>query len=58
MLEKLIEAKNLIDARRYEEAKAKIEEVIEGIDSGAETMSEGKPSVGGGGLGIPPQTSK
>lgn len=51
MREKLNEAKALIDAGENEAAKSKIDEVLSMIPE--ETASKGKPTIGGGGSGLP-----
>lgn len=52
MKELLLEAKELIDAGKPEEAKAKIDEVIAAIPEQSST-GDGKPTGGGGGVGLP-----
>lgn len=53
MKEKLIEAKALIDAGKYEEAKAKIDEAIAAMEKQDADLSDNKPTIGGGGIGMP-----
>lgn len=51
--EKLNEAKALIDAGKKEEAKALIDEVIAVIPEKSAELSDNKPTIGGGGSGLP-----
>lgn len=57
MLEKWIEVKELIKAGKYDEALAKIDEVIAATPSEAKEDDKGKddekPTIGGGGSGLP-----
>lgn len=48
------EAKALIDAGKYEEAKKKIDELIASKPAPASDDDDDKPSIGGGGIGIKP----
>lgn len=51
--EKLNEAKALIDAGKYEEAKAKLDEVIAYGRKQDTDLSDDKPTIGGGGVDLP-----
>lgn len=53
MREKLNEAKALIDAGEKEAAKSKIDEVLSMIPEETKSDSAGKPTIGGGGSGLP-----
>lgn len=54
MIEKLNEAKALIDEGKLEEAKAKIDEVIAATPAEAsDNGKDEKPTIGGGGTGLP-----
>lgn len=55
MIEKLNEAKALIDEGKLAEAKAKIDEVIAAVESvePAKAGDDDKPIIGGGNSGLP-----
>lgn len=53
MREKLNEAKALIDAGEKEAAKSKIDEVLSIIPEETRSDSDRKPTIGGGGSGLP-----
>lgn len=54
MIEKLNEAKALIDEGKLEEAKAKIDEVIAATPAEAnDNGKDEKPTIGGGGVDMP-----